>query len=64
VGVDIDPEKIRKVNVEIAPVDKALLSETIANGQGRLRATNNPAEAVQPDVCFFIPPSPLTKLHW
>src|SRR5205807_5194509 len=58
VGVDIDPEKIRKVNAGLPPVDEPLLAETIAQAQGRLRATDNPAEAVQTDISFFIPPSP------
>jgi UDPglucose 6-dehydrogenase len=58
VGIDIDPEKIQKVNAGRPPVDEPLLAETIASAQGRLRATDNPAEAVQTDVSFFIPPSP------
>jgi UDPglucose 6-dehydrogenase len=58
VGVDIDPEKIRKVNAEQAPVDEPLLAETIEKAQGRLRATDNPAETVGTDVSFFILPSP------
>lgn len=58
VGVDIDPEKIRKVNAGQAPVDEPLLAETIQKSQGRLRATDNPAETVGTDVSFFIPPSP------
>jgi UDPglucose 6-dehydrogenase len=58
IGVDIDPEKIRKVNAGLAPVDEPLLAETIQKSQGRLRATDNPAETVATDVSFFIPPSP------
>src|ERR1700719_622196 len=58
VGVDIDPEKIRKVNAGEPPVDEPLLSETIKEGRGRLRATNDPAETVATDASFFIPPSP------
>jgi UDPglucose 6-dehydrogenase len=58
VGVDIDPEKIQKVNAGLAPVDEPLLAETIANSQGRLHATNDPAEAAKTDISFFIPPSP------
>jgi UDPglucose 6-dehydrogenase len=58
VGVDIDPEKIRRVNVGLPPVDEPLLAETITQAQGRLRATDDPAEAVETDVSFFIPPSP------
>ncbi|MEY2536726.1 MAG: UDPglucose 6-dehydrogenase [Verrucomicrobiota bacterium] len=58
VGVDIDPEKIEKVNAAIAPVDEPLLAETMVEGKDRLRATNDPAESVKTDVSFFIPPSP------
>jgi len=58
VGVDIDPEKIRKVNAGEPPVDEPLLAETITEGRERLRATNDPAETVPTDASFFIPPSP------
>lgn len=58
VGVDIDPEKVRKVNEGQPPVDEPLLAETIAQGRSRLRATLDVREAVQTDVSFFIPPSP------
>ena len=33
VGVDIDPEKIRKVNAGEAPVDEPLLAETIKSAK-------------------------------
>jgi UDPglucose 6-dehydrogenase len=58
VGVDIDPEKIRKVNAGEPPVDEPLLAETIKEGRGRLRATDDPSETVATDASFFIPPSP------
>src|SRR5690348_15163473 len=58
IGIDIDPEKIRKVNAGIAPVEEPLLAETIPEAEGRLRATDDPAEAAQTDASFFIPPSP------
>jgi UDPglucose 6-dehydrogenase len=58
VGVDIDPEKIKKVNAGLPPVEEPLLAETIEQAKGRLRATDDPAEAVETDVSFFIPPSP------
>lgn len=58
VGVDIDPEKVRKVNDGLPPVDEPLLAETITAGRKNLRATADPAETVQTDVSFFIPPSP------
>ena len=57
-GVDIDPEKVRKVNASLPPVDEPLLAETIADCHGRLRATQDYREAVSSDVSFFIPPSP------
>jgi UDPglucose 6-dehydrogenase len=58
VGVDVDQEKIDKVNQGLAPVDEPLLSETIAQGRERLRATKDPGETVATDISFFIPPSP------
>lgn len=58
VGVDIDPEKIRKINAGEPPVDEPLLAETINEGRERLRATDDPAEAAATDASFFIPPSP------
>lgn len=57
-GLDIDPEKIRKVNAGLPPVDEPLLAETITEGKDRLRATDDPAEIVKTDASFFIPPSP------
>src|ERR1700730_8801039 len=58
IGIDIDPEKIRKVNAALPPVDEPLLGETMAESKGRLRATDDPREAVKTDASFFIPPSP------
>src|SRR6266704_5703468 len=58
VGVDIDPEKVRRVNEGLPPVEEPLLAETIAAGKGHLRATLDHREAVGTDVSFFIPPSP------
>ena len=57
-GVDIDPEKVRRVNDGLPPVEEPLLAETIVAGKGRLRATVDHREAVRTDVSFFIPPSP------
>ena len=57
-GVDIDPEKVRRVNEGLPPVEEPLLAETMAAGKGRLRATLDHREAVGTDVSFFIPPSP------
>jgi len=57
-GVDVDPEKVRKVNQGLSPVDEPLLSETIIGGQNHLRATQEHSEAIPTDASFFIPPSP------
>src|SRR6267378_7359407 len=57
-GVDIDAEKVRKINEGLPPVDEPLLAETITAGRARLRATLDYREAVATDVSFFIPPSP------
>src|ERR1700719_145235 len=58
VGVDIDPEKIRKVNAGEPQVHEQLLAETMKEGRERLRATDDPSETVATDASFFIPPSP------
>ncbi len=57
-GVDIDPEKVRKVNEGLPPVEEPLLAETMAAGRGRLKATVDHRDAVGTDASFFIPPSP------
>lgn len=57
-GVDIDPEKVRRLNAGLPPVDEPLLPETIKDAASRLRATTTVAEAVATDASFFIPPSP------
>jgi UDPglucose 6-dehydrogenase len=57
-GVDIDEEKVRRINEGKPPVDEPLLPETIAEGRPRLRATTNVREAVGTEASFFIPPSP------
>ena len=58
IGVDIDPEKVRRINEGLPPVDEPLLAETITAGRPRLRATTDAREIVQTDATFFIPPSP------
>ena len=57
-GVDIDAEKVRRVNEGLPPVDEPLLAETVAAGRARLRATNDHREAANTQASFFIPPSP------
>ena len=58
VGIDIDSEKVNRVNAGLPPVEEPLLAETIASSRARLRATMDVREAVTTDVSFFIPPSP------
>ena len=58
VGIDIDPEKVRKVNAGEPPVEEPLLAEAMTAGRKRFRATQDYREAVATDVTFFIPPSP------
>jgi UDPglucose 6-dehydrogenase len=58
VGIDIDAEKVKKINAGQPPVEEPLLPETVAAGRSRLRATQDYREAVDTDVTFFIPPSP------
>ncbi|NOS72658.1 MAG: UDP-glucose/GDP-mannose dehydrogenase family protein [Verrucomicrobia bacterium] len=57
-GVDINPEAVRKINAGLPPVDEPLLAETIKKAGKRLHATTNPADAVATDASFFIVPSP------
>jgi UDPglucose 6-dehydrogenase len=57
-GIDIDPEKVKRVNAGLPPVEEPLLAETITQGRSRLHATLAVREAVATDVSFFIPPSP------
>src|SRR3954462_12871636 len=56
VGIDVDADKIRRVNAGVPPVDEPLLAEMMAEAKGRLRATDDPREAIGTDASFFIPP--------
>jgi UDPglucose 6-dehydrogenase len=56
--VDIDAEKVAKVNAGEPPVDEPLLAETIKEGRARLRATTNPRDSLATQATFFIPPTP------
>jgi len=58
VGIDVDPEKVQRINEGQAPVEEPLLAQTITAGHSRLRAATDAREAVATDVSFFIPPSP------
>jgi len=57
VGIDIDAEKVRRLNEGLAPVEEPLLAETVQAGRARLRASTDPREAVKTDASFFIPPT-------
>ena len=58
VGIDIDAEKVSKLNAGLPPVEEPRLAEAIAAGRGRIRATQDYRQAVDTDATFFIPPSP------
>lgn len=58
VGVDIDAEKVRRVNAGEPPVDEPLLVKTMREGSARLRATVDAREVQDVDASFYIPPSP------
>jgi UDPglucose 6-dehydrogenase len=57
-GVDVDQEKIDRLNAGEPPVAEPLLAETIAAGKDNLRATLDVSAAVETQTSFFIPPSP------
>jgi UDPglucose 6-dehydrogenase len=57
-GVDINPEAVRKLNAGEPPVDEPLLPETVKRAGKRLRASTIAADAVATDASFFIVPSP------
>jgi UDPglucose 6-dehydrogenase len=57
-GIDIDADKVQRVNDGLAPVDEPLLGETIQAAEGRLRASTDAREALRTDASFFIPPTP------
>lgn len=57
-GVDINPEPVRRINAGEAPVEEPLLEQVMKEARPRLRATTDPAEAVHTDASFFIVPSP------
>ncbi|MEO8352277.1 MAG: nucleotide sugar dehydrogenase [Chthoniobacteraceae bacterium] len=58
VGIDIDPEKVARVNAGEPPLDEPLLAETIAEGGARLKASLDPKDALATQATFFIPPTP------
>ena len=60
-GVDIDAEKVRRVNEGLPPVEEPLLAETMVTGKSRFRATTDHREAVGTDVSFFIRRRPVCR---
>ena len=58
VGVDIDAEKVRRINAGEPPVEEPLLAETLREARGHLRAVTDVREAQSADASFYIPPSP------
>jgi UDPglucose 6-dehydrogenase len=58
VGIDTDPEKVKRINAGLAPVEEPLLAETVAAAGKRLRASTEARDAVATELSFFIPPSP------
>ncbi len=58
IGIDIDADKVKRVNDGLPPVDEPLLGETIQAADGRLQASTDAREAVRTDASFFIPPTP------
>lgn len=57
-GVDINPEAVRKINAGEPPVSEPRLAKTMAAAKGRFRATTKAEEAVETDATFVIVPSP------
>src|SRR5260221_1240428 len=57
-GLDNNPEVVRKINAGLPPVDEPLMVETIAEANNRLRATTDAKEAAKTDASFVIVPSP------
>ncbi len=57
-GVDINPEFVRRLNAGEAPVEEPMLSDLVHASKSRLRATSDAREAAATDASFFIVPSP------
>jgi UDPglucose 6-dehydrogenase len=57
-GVDINPETVRKINAGEPPVEEPLLAEAMNQGRKRFRATTDAREAAATQASFFIVPSP------
>ena len=57
-GVDINPEAVRRINAGEPPVEEPRLAQMITEGRKRFRATTDPREAAETQASFFIVPSP------
>src|SRR5690242_79309 len=57
-GVDVNPDVVRRINAGEPPVDEPRLAETIAHSRGRLCATTDARQAIETDASFFIVPTP------
>ncbi len=59
IGVDVNPEAIRKVNEGLAPVQEPGLDEMLHRNRDRIRATADYNDAIaHSDVTFIIVPTP------
>lgn len=58
-GIDVDRSKTEALAKGVAPVEEPGLQKAIRRAASRLKATNDPREAVRhADASFFIPPTP------
>lgn len=55
-GVDINPQKVRDLDAGISPIEEAGVGELIeaGAGDGRIRATTEPAEAIAESTVSFV----------
>ena len=58
IGVDINPEAVRKINAGEPPVEEPLLAEVMRDARPRLSASSDARNAAATDASFFIVPSP------
>jgi UDPglucose 6-dehydrogenase len=58
VGIDLDQNKIDKINSGLAPVEEPGLSELMKTAKDNLFATDTWGDLVDTDITFFITPSP------
>jgi UDPglucose 6-dehydrogenase len=58
IGIDNNPEVVRKLDSGQAPVDEPFLTKMVADAKSRLCATTDAAKAVETDASFVIVPTP------